>query len=47
MKTLIQGGTIVTATDHYVGDVLVDGEIISKLGTELDRGSRPDHRCDR
>ena len=36
MKTLIQGGTIVTATDKYVGDVLVDGETIHSVGTKLD-----------
>ena len=26
MKTLIKGGTIVTATDKYVGDILIDGD---------------------
>ncbi|MEM7305325.1 MAG: dihydropyrimidinase [Planctomycetota bacterium] len=36
MKTLIQGGTIVTATDKYVGDVFVDGETIHSVGTKLD-----------
>ncbi|MCZ6596667.1 MAG: dihydropyrimidinase [Planctomycetota bacterium] len=36
MKTLIQGGTIVTASDCYVGDVLVDGETVHSLGTRLD-----------
>lgn len=36
MKTLIKGGTIVTATDEYIGDILVDGETISKIGTNLD-----------
>ena len=35
-KTLIRGGTIVTATDTYVGDVLVDGETIHSIGTSLD-----------
>ncbi len=36
MKTLIKSGTIVTATDTYVGDVLVDGETIHSIGTSLD-----------
>ena len=35
MKTLIKGGTIVTATEKYVGDVLIDGEIVSAIGTAL------------
>ena len=26
MKTLIKNGTIVTATEKFVGDVLIDGE---------------------
>ena len=30
MKTLIRGGTIVTATDRYRGDVLIDGETIGR-----------------
>ena len=36
MKTLIKGGTIVTATDKYEGDVLIDGETIHSIGTNLD-----------
>lgn len=36
MRTLIQGGTIVTATDSFVGDVLVDGEEVAQLGVALD-----------
>jgi len=36
MKTLIQGGTVVTATDRYRGDVLVDGETIAAVGTGFD-----------
>src|SRR5688572_30067011 len=35
MMLLIKGGTIVTATDRYVGDVLVEGEKISTIGTDL------------
>ncbi len=33
MSVLIKNGTIVTATDKYVGDIFVDGEIISMIGT--------------
>jgi dihydropyrimidinase len=35
MKTLITGGTIVTAADKYKGDVLVDGEKIAMIGKGL------------
>ena len=35
MSILIKNGTIVTATDQYVGDVLVEGEKISTIGTAL------------
>jgi dihydropyrimidinase len=33
---MIRGGEIVTATDRYVGDILIDGETIAKVGTALD-----------
>jgi dihydropyrimidinase len=33
LKTLIRGGTVVTATDLYRGDVLIEGEKISAIGT--------------
>src|SRR6186997_2526235 len=36
MRTLIKNGTIVTATDQYKGDVLVEGEKITVIGTSLD-----------
>ena len=36
MKILIQGGTIVTATEKFVGDVLTDGEIVHSIGTKLE-----------
>jgi dihydropyrimidinase len=36
MRTLIKNGTIVTAVDHYTGDVLVEGEKIAVIGTSLD-----------
>jgi dihydropyrimidinase len=32
---LIKNGTVVTATDQYVGDVLVEGERITTIGTAL------------
>jgi dihydropyrimidinase len=35
MTLLIKQGTIVTATDQYQGDVFVDGETISTIGTSL------------
>jgi dihydropyrimidinase len=36
MTLLIKHGTIVTATDQYQGDVYVDGETISTIGTSLE-----------
>ena len=36
MSILIKNGTIVTATDQYVGDVFIDGEKITTIGTALD-----------
>jgi dihydropyrimidinase len=36
MRTLIKNGTVVTATDKYTGDVLVEDEKISTIGTSLD-----------
>ena len=35
MTLLIKNGTIVTATDEYRGDVFVDGEKITTIGTSL------------
>ena len=35
MSLLIKNGTVVTATDQYVGDVLVEGERIVTIGTSL------------
>lgn len=35
MRTLITNGTIVTATDTYTADVLIDGETIAAIGTKL------------
>src|SRR6266566_7302184 len=36
MRTLIKNGTIVTAVDQYEGDVLVEDEKITLIGTSLD-----------
>src|SRR5437773_11977312 len=36
MRTLIQGGTVITATDQYRGDVLIEDEKIAVIGTSLD-----------
>ena len=36
MRTLIKNGTVVTATDQYQGDVLVQDEKIAVIGTSLD-----------
>jgi dihydropyrimidinase len=36
LKTLIRGGTVVTATDLYRGDVLIEDEKISAIGTLFD-----------
>ncbi len=35
MSILIKGGTIVTATDQYVGDVFIDGEKVTTIGSSL------------
>jgi dihydropyrimidinase len=36
MSLLIKGGRVVTAADDYVADVLVEGERVAVIGTELD-----------
>lgn len=36
MSLLIKNGTIVTAADEFVGDVLVEGEKIAAIGKDLD-----------
>src|SRR4026207_1212135 len=38
MKTLITGGTIVTATDNYKADVLVEDDKIAMIGKGLKGG---------
>jgi dihydropyrimidinase len=39
VRTLIQGGTVVTAADTTRADVLVDGEKVVAVGTGLDAGA--------
>jgi dihydropyrimidinase len=36
MRTLIKGGTVVTAVDQYKGDVLIEDDKITLVGTTLD-----------
>jgi len=36
MRTLIKGGTVVTAADQYQGDVLIEDEKIALVGTAID-----------
>src|SRR6266576_4062329 len=36
MKTLIRNGNIITATDNYTADILIEGEKISVIGAKLD-----------
>ena len=35
MSVLIKNGRIVTATDDYQGDVLIEGETVSAMGKRL------------
>src|ERR1700730_8098672 len=36
MRTLIKNGTVVTASDQYRGDVLIEDEKIALIGTAID-----------
>src|SRR5207253_1029398 len=36
MKTLIKNGHIITATDNYKADLLIEGETVSVIGAKLD-----------
>jgi dihydropyrimidinase len=36
MPTLIKNGHIITASDDFIGDVLIEGKKIVALGSELD-----------
>ncbi|MBI2215315.1 MAG: amidohydrolase family protein, partial [Acidobacteria bacterium] len=35
MRTLIKNGRIITAVDDYEADVLIEGEIVTTIGREL------------
>src|SRR5258706_16137706 len=39
MKTLIKNGHVITATDNYAADILIEGEIVSVIGAKLDMES--------
>src|SRR5216684_1236015 len=36
MKTLIRNGRVITATDDYHADILIEGEVVSVIGARLD-----------
>jgi dihydropyrimidinase len=38
LKTLIEGGTVVTASDTYKADVLIDGDKVAAIGKDLKAG---------
>ena len=38
MGLIIKGGTIVTASDQYVGDIAIEGETIDRIGRDLPSG---------
>lgn len=38
MSMIIKGGTIVTASDQYVGDIAIEGETIDRIGRDLPAG---------
>ncbi|MGZ6316287.1 MAG: dihydropyrimidinase [Anaerolineales bacterium] len=39
MATLIKNGTLLTASETFEADILIEGEQISRIGTELEAGS--------
>lgn len=44
MKTLIKNGTLVTASDTFTADILIEDEKISRIGLNLE--ADPDHQVD-
>src|SRR5688572_8735332 len=36
MSILIKNGRIITATDDYIADIFIDGEIVTTIGADLD-----------
>ena len=39
MATLIKNGTLLTASETFEADILIEGEQISRIGKELEAGS--------
>ncbi len=39
MSTLIRNGTLITASDTFDADILIEGETISRIGRNLEAGS--------
>ncbi|HUQ44903.1 MAG TPA: dihydropyrimidinase [Candidatus Limnocylindria bacterium] len=46
MRTLISNGTVVTADGSYAADVLIDGEAIVQIGTDLGATANADETID-
>ncbi len=44
MKTLIKNGRVITASDDYHADILIDGEIVTQIGVDLETAA--DKRID-
>ena len=44
MSTLIKNGRIITASDDYIGDIFIEGETVSAIGTDLN--VKPDKTID-
>ncbi|MCB0119913.1 MAG: amidohydrolase family protein, partial [Anaerolineales bacterium] len=44
MKTLIKNGTLITASDTFLADILIEDEKISRIGLNLE--ADPDHQVD-
>src|SRR5471030_402705 len=44
MRTLIRNGRIIAATDDYVADILIEGEIVTAIGKDL--GVKADKEID-
>ena len=44
MKTLIKNGTLITASDTFPSDILIEDEKISRIGLDLE--ADPDHQVD-
>ena len=35
MSTLIKNGTIITASDDYLADIFIEGEVVTAIGKHL------------